>query len=274
MLPGFFETMRVRLIAGRFFTDADHDRAAPVAIVDETLARTFWPHESAVGKRVKIGGLQSSSPWRTVVGIVAHVRYRTLEAPSRAELYWPELQRAWPALSFVVRSMIEPSALRTAVEREIQAIDPDQPVYAVHTMNEVMASSIARRRLAVALLAVFAVIALVLAIIGVYGLTSYAVAERAQELGIRMALGAKPRQVIASVVSVSLSLAVIGVVVGLAGAAALASLIRSMLFDTSPDDPSILGAVSALLLATAFVASYAPARRAAQVDPAVTLRAE
>jgi predicted permease len=274
LLPGFFETMGVRLIAGRFFTDADNDRAAPVAIVDETFARTYWPQQGAIGKRVKIGDPQSPSPWRTVVGVVAHVRYRTLEAPSRAGLYWPAFQRAWPALTFVVRSTLEPSVLRAAVEREIQAIDPDQPVYAVRTMNEVMASSIARRQLAVALLAVFATIALVLAIVGVYGLTSYAIAERAQELGIRMALGAKPREVVASVVGDSLRLAVVGVVAGLVATAALAGLIQSMLFDTPPTDPFTLGAVSALLLATVLVASYAPARRVAQIDPAVTLRAE
>ena len=141
-------------------------------------------------------------------------------------------------------------------------------------MNEVMASSIARRQLAVALLAVFATIALVLAIVGVYGLTSYTIAERAQELGIRMALGAKPREVVASVVGDSLRLAVVGVVAGLVATAALAGLIQSMLFDTPPTDPFTLGTVSALLLATVLVASYAPARRVAQIDPAITLRAE
>ncbi len=272
VLPGFFETMGVRLIAGRFFTDADNDRAAPVAIVDETLARTYWPGEDWVGRRVKIGERQSPSPWRTVVGVVAHVRYRTLEAPSRVELYWPELQRAWPALTFVVRSAMEPSVLRTAVERQIQAIDPDQPVYALRTMNEVMARSIARRQLAVTMLAVFAIIALVLATVGVYGLTAYVVGERAREIGIRMALGATPRQVVASVVGGSLGLTVIGIMVGVAGTVALARVIASMLFETAPDDPLTIGVVCVLLLASACVASYAPARTAAEIDPAATLR--
>ena len=148
VMPGYFETMGVRLVAGRFFTDADGDRSEPSCIVDETMARAFWPSESAVGKRLKIGGPQSTSPWRTVLGVVGRVRYRTLEQPSRVAVYWPQLQRAWPAQTFVLRTAADPATLRTAAAREIQAVDPDQPVYAVRTMDEVMAASVARRRLA------------------------------------------------------------------------------------------------------------------------------
>jgi putative ABC transport system permease protein len=274
VLPGFFETMGIRLMTGRYFTDADADQSQPVAIVDESLARTFWPNASAVGQRLKIGGPQSTSPWRTVVGVVGHVRYRTLEQPSRVGVYWPQLQRAWPGQTFVLRTAADPSTLRAAVEREIESVDPDQPVYAVRTMNEVMAGSIARRRLATLLLGAFAILALVLAAVGVYGLTAYAVAERSRELGVRMALGADPQLVVASVVGSSLLVAVCGVTGGLIAAAALAKLIAAMLFDTAPADPLTLTAVAALLLATAFGASYGPARRAARVDPAVTLRAE
>jgi len=274
VLPGFFETLGVRLIAGRFFTDADDAHAAPVAIVDETLARTYWPGESAIGKRIKTGGRQSTSPWRTIVGVVGHVRYRTLEAPSRTEVYWPVFQRPWPGLTFVVRTPMDPSALQPLVEREISAIDRDEPVYFVRTMTEVMARSVARRRLAVTLLTVFATIALVLAVVGVYGLTAYSVAERTRELGIRLALGAEPRAVVMSVLGGSIRLTVIGLVTGMVGTTILARAIESMLFDTPARDPLTLSLVSIVLLGTALAASYAPARRVARIDPAVTLRAE
>ncbi|HEV3139677.1 MAG TPA: FtsX-like permease family protein, partial [Vicinamibacterales bacterium] len=274
VLPGFFETMGVRLIAGRFFTDADNERSEPSVIIDESLARAFWPGENPVGKRLKIGGPQSTSPWRTIVGIVGHVRYRTLEQPSRVAVYWPQLQRPWPGQTFVLRAAVDPATLSTSVAREIQSIDPDQPVFAVRTMNDVMSASIARRRLASVLLAVFAAIALTLATVGVYGLTAYAVAERSQELGIRMALGANPQRVVASVVGHSLVLAVVGVAAGIVAAAGLARVVSSMLFDTTPADPLTFSAVAAVLLAAAFAASYLPARRAARIDPAVTLRAE
>jgi putative ABC transport system permease protein len=274
VLPGFFETMGVRLIAGRFFTDADDAHAAPVAIVDETLARTFWPGESAIGKRIRTGDRQSTSPWCTIVGVVGHVRYRTLEAPSRTEVYWPVFQRPWPGLTFVVRTPMDPSALRPLVEREIIAIDRDEPVYFIRTMTEVMARSVARRRLAVTLLTVFATIALVLAVVGVYGLTAYAVTERSRELGIRLALGAEPRAVVMSVLGGIVRLTAIGLAAGLAGTTILARAIGSMLFDTPARDPLTLALVSMVLFTTALAASYAPARRIARIDPAVTLRDE
>ena len=272
VLPGYFETMGIRLIAGRFFTDADGERAAPAAIVDETFVGTFWPRGDAVGKRLKTGGPESASPWRTIVGVVGHVRYRTLEEPSRAEVYWPQLQRPWPAQTFVVRTNLDPAALRAAAEREIQNVDPDQPIYAVRTMNEVMAGSMARRRLATGLLAAFAAIALTLAVVGVYGLTAYAVAERTRELGIRMALGAQPSRVVGAVVGSSLSLAMLGVLAGVAAAAVAARFISSMLFEIRPTDPATFGAIVVLLLAAAFAASYLPARRTTRIDPARTLR--
>jgi putative ABC transport system permease protein len=274
VLPGYFETMRVRLVAGRFFDDHDTAASAPVAIVDETFARTFWPNGDALGKRVKLGDTQSPGPWRTIVGIVGHVRYRTLEAASRVEIYWPQLQRPWPAQSFVVRTTLDPAGLKAAAERELQAIDPDQPVYAVRTMTELMTQSTARRRLATLLIGLFAVAALLLAAVGVYGLTATSVAERRQEIGIRMALGAKPAQVVRATVLESLTHAAIGVAAGLAGAAVLARIVASMLFETNAADPLTFGSVAAILIVAGIAASYAPARRATRIEPAVTLRAE
>jgi predicted permease len=274
VLPGYFETMGIRLIRGRFITDQDTEQSAPVAVIDETLARQFWPGEDPIGKRLHRGGVQSTAPWMTIVGVVGHVRYRTLEAQSRTELYWPELQAPRSFMSFVIRTRLDAASLRAAVEKKARTIDPDQPIYGVRTMDELMANSIARRKLATVLLLVFAAIAVTLAMVGVYGLTAYSIAERTQELGIRMALGANPGRIVLSIVGQSVGLAIAGVAAGLAGAAALARLVASQLYDTRPGDPLTYAAVSMVLLAVAAVAAFAPARRAARIDPAITLRAE
>lgn len=274
VLPGYFETMGIHLISGRWFTEADNESGALVAIVDETMARAYWPGRDAVGQRIRRGGPASRNPWLTIVGVVAHVRYRTLEAASRAELYWPELQTPWPFETFTLRTAVDPASLRPVIEREVAAIDPEQPIFAVRTMSEIVADSTARRRLATELLGVFAGVALLLAMAGVYGISAHAVAERTSELGLRLALGADPSRVVALIVGQSLVLATAGVAVGLAAAKALARAVAGQLFQVTPGDPAILAGASALLVATGLLASYLPARRAARIDPAATLRAE
>jgi predicted permease len=218
--PGYFKAMGIDLISGRYFQASDNEQSAPVAIVDETLARTYWPNESALGKRLHLGGQKSTRPWMTVVGVVRHVRYRTLAEPSRVEVYGTQAQFPLTSLSLTIRTSLDPLSLAPAVQKEIQAVDPEQPVYRVRTMDELLASSLARRRLSMLLLAIFAGAALALAAIGIYGLMSHWVSQRSHEMGIRMALGAKYGDVLKLVLGQGLLLTVIGIVIGLAGRSA------------------------------------------------------
>jgi len=273
--PGYFKALGISLVGGRYFEDRDTETSAPVAIVDETLARTYWPNEDAVGKRLKRGGAASTNPWMTIVGVVRHVRYRTLEAQSRVTLYWPHAQNPYSSMSLALRtSSPEPSALAATVQREILAIDPDQPVYKVRTMGELMADSVARRRFAMLLLALFAVVALVLAAVGIYGVMSFSVTQRAHEMGIRLALGASRGSVFRLILGQSLSLTLAGVALGLAGSLVMAGLISSLLFNVKPRDPLTFSLVAVLLSLVALMASYLPARKATKVDPVVSLRYE
>jgi putative ABC transport system permease protein len=211
----------------------------------------------------------------TIVGVVRHVRYRTLEAQSRVTLYWPQVQNPYSEMRLAIRtSLPDPRAIAATVQREVLAIDPDQPIYSIRTMQELIADSVARRRLAMSLLAIFAAAALVLAAVGIYGVMSYTVSQRAHEMGIRMALGASRSSVLRLVLGQSLTLALFGVVLGMAGSLILANLISSMLFQVSPRDPITFALVAMVLAAAALLAGYLPARRATQVDPMISLRCE
>jgi len=271
---GLFQALGIELLRGRYFDERDSENAAPVAIVDETMARTYWPNENPIGKRIKRGGAQSTAPWMTVVGVVRHVRYRTLESPSRVQLYWPEVQNPSPDLSIVIRTATEPHALASAVERQILAIDPDQPAYMVRTMDELMSNSMARRRLSTWLLSAFAGIAMLLAAAGVYGVISHSVAQRTRELGIRMALGASRGQILRMVIQHSLGLVVIGVAIGLAGSLFLTRLMTGMLFNVRATDPFTFAAVALILACVGLIAGYLPARRATHIEPVEALRQE
>jgi putative ABC transport system permease protein len=277
-MPGYFEAMGIGLVKGRLFDERDTETSAPVAIVDDTLVHTFWPNEDPLGKRLHLGGTGSHAPWMTVVGVVRHVRMRTLEAPSRMEVYWPEVQRPFNSLSLAMRTSTEPMSLANAVQKQVLAVDPEQPVYRIRSMNEYLASSIERRRLSMLLLAIFAGAALALAAVGIYGITSYSVAQRSQEMGVRMALGASRGGILRLVLGQSLTLAAVGVVAGLFGAfilsALLSTMFTSMLFNTTAIDPLTFILVAAILIAVTVLASYVPARRATHVDPMVALRYE
>lgn len=274
--PGYFETMGIELVRGRYFDEHDNETSAPVAIIDETLANTYWPKQDPIGQRLKQGGRQSKSPWRTVVGVVRHVRYRTLESPSRTEFYWPysQLTFALGSMSLAVHTSGDPRSLAGPIEREVLALDPDQPVYRIRTMTELVSESVARRKLSMFLLAVFAGMALLLAAVGLYGVMSYSVAQRSHEMGIRMALGARTGNVIKLVINQGLLLAGLGIVAGLAGAVVLANFMSTLLFNTRAIDPLTFAGMAALLLAVATLACFVPAYRAARVDPANVLRQE
>jgi putative ABC transport system permease protein len=273
--PGYFKAMGVPILRGRDFDDRDSDTAAPVAIVDQTMAEKYWPGEDPIGKRVKLGDLNSTKmPWLTIVGEVGHVHNRTLEAMSRTEVYWPEAQLPFSALTFAIRTSGDPLSLAPTVQKEIQAIDPDQPVYRVRAMTAVMAESVARRRLGATLLGVFAALALLLSVLGIYGVIAFDVAQRTNEIGIRIALGAQRGSVMQLMLSDGLRPVLMGIFVGMVGGAICGRLIRTMLFDAHSLDPIVLAGVALAMAVVACAACLFPAWRAARLSPMTALRYE
>jgi putative ABC transport system permease protein len=272
--PDYFQAMGISLLAGRYFDERDADTAPPVGIIDETMASTYWPSEDPVGKRIKLGGAESKTPWMTIVGVVKHVRYRTLEARSRVQLYWPEAQRPTNFMGLAIRTSADPMSLAPTVQRMVLEIDPQQPVDHVLTMRELMADSLARRRLTLTLLGAFAGGAMLLAALGIYGVTAYMVTQRQQEIGLRMALGASRADVLGLVVGQGMSLLVAGLAAGLVLSLGLMWVLSSLLFSVRPYDPLSLAAAAAALAVVALIACSLPAWRATRVDPMVTLRYE
>jgi putative ABC transport system permease protein len=275
--PGYFQTMGIALLSGRDFNEADLEGKLPVAIVDESFARRFYPNEDPIGKRIKRGNAQSTRTWKTIVGVVRAVRNQRLDATSLPQAYFPVLQEADEMfnLSFAVRSSRgDPVALAQSVRAAVLAVDRNQPVFDVRPLRQIVADSIAVRRLALLLLSVFAIVALLLAAAGVYGVIAYAVTQRRHEIGIRMALGATAGGVQRLVLRQGLALAAIGVVIGLGAALALTRVMGSLLYEVSATDPVTFAAIVALLTAVALAACYVPARRATKVDPMIALRYE
>jgi predicted permease len=272
--PDFFKAMGVSLVRGRFFEERDSDTAPPVVIIDETLAQTFWPNQDPIGKRLHVGGRGAKMPWDTVVGVVRHVRNRTLEARSRVEVYWPATQRSRGAMTLAVLTAGNPMNLVPTIQREVNSIDPDLPVYRVRSMTEVMGDSLQRRRLALMLLAVFAGLALLLASVGIYGVTSYGVAQRQVEIGVRMALGADRGQVMRMMIFRGMGTISVGLALGLVLSLALMRLMNGMLFAVKAADPLAFGGAALLLMAAALLAIFIPSRRATRVNPMVALRYE
>jgi putative ABC transport system permease protein len=267
--PGYFQAMGVVLRQGRHFTGADSPTAPKVAIVNETMARRYWPGTSAVGKRIIIS---SSADWITVVGIVADVKHWGLERPVNPEVYFPETQYASSVLTFVLRSDRDPAALAGAVRDRVRAVDPNLPVSAIETMERVAAASVAVRRGGMLLLAVFGALALVLAAAGIHGVMSHLVALRTAELGIRMTLGASPGSIVCMVLREGAVQAALGLAIGLAGGVLLMRTFQTILFGVAPADPVTLAAVGLGLFATALAACAIPARKAMRVDPVHALR--
>jgi putative ABC transport system permease protein len=274
--PDYFQVMGVRVLQGRSFDARDRSGAPAVAVIDDTFARAHWAGESPLGKRVRFGGPEDSNEaWMEIVGVVAHVKNYGVDEDSRAEMYLPYLQSsAGSSLNLVVHSAGHPESLAAALRRAVAAADPELPAYSVRTLEELVADRTAQRRLATVLIGVFAGVALLLAAVGIYGVMSYAVSQRTQEIGIRMALGAEGNDILRMVLRHGTAMAGAGVAIGLLAAFGLARLIASQLFETSAADPPTFAVVPLLLGTVAVLACYLPARRATRVDPMVALRRE
>jgi len=270
----YFRAMGIPLLRGRYFNERDTADAPGVAIIDETLARKYWPNEDPVGKRISFEGSDAEPRWREIVGVVGHVRHTGLEGESRVQYYVPHPQSPSASMFIVAQGEGDPSALPGPVRGVIRALDKDLPVYGVTTMGRLVADSLAQRRFSTLLLGVFAAVALLLAVVGLYGLLSYTVAQRRHEIGIRMALGARAADVLRLVVGQGLWLTLMGVALGIAGALALTRLMQGLHHGVSAMDPATFAGVALLLLAVALAACLVPALRATKVDPTIALRAE
>jgi putative ABC transport system permease protein len=271
--PDYFRTMGISLVRGRSFTDQDKAGTTPVVVVNETLARKHWPGEGAIGKRIRFYGPLERAPWLEIVGVIRDVKHE-LNIPIEPEYYLPLAQDTWTGMVLVARTSVDPASLAPALRQHVWAIDKDQPVFDVKTMQEVRSSSVALYSFSSVMLGIFAVVALLLASVGIYGVMAFAVTQRTQEIGIRMALGARTADVLKLVVKHGMKLALLGMLIGLGGSWAITRFLEKMLVGVEPTDLLTFSVVSGFLLLAAFVACYLPARRATKVDPLVALRYE
>jgi predicted permease len=272
ILPNYFRTMGIPLFQGREFDDRDTGGKPDVVIINQRLAKRFWPNDDAVGKRIRIG--TEGEPWLTVVGVVGNVNHTGLDSEPDLATYEPHGKRPWSEMTLVVRTSVDPSSLAGAVQSDLRTAEKEILIEEVTTMSGRLQKSVAPQKLNLVLLASFAFIALLLAAVGIYGVMAQAVTQRTQEIGIRMALGAQVKDVLALVLRNGMKLALIGVAVGLVGAFWLTRLMSKLLFGVTPTDAPTFAVVALILLAIAFLACYLPARRASKVDPLEALRYE
>ncbi len=270
----YFDTMGIRLVRGRLFNTADGETAPTVAVVNQAFVRRFFGDHNPIGARLKQGWPEDKTPWREIVGVVNNVRVNGLQDDSRLQVYFPYVQTAMPYGSFVVRAGGDAASVMRMVESTVRSADPNLPLFNVRTMDQVIAADVGNSRLTMVLLIGFAALALLMAAIGVFGVTAYSVSQRRHELGVRMALGAHPSSVLALVLRQELGACVIGVVIGIAGAWFLSSLLQSLLFGVTARDTLTLSAASMVLLIVTTLACLIPASRATRVDPATALRIE
>ena len=271
--PGHFHVLEIPLLSGRNFTDADDDKGEQVALVDEAFARQYWPGDSPIGKRIKPGSfISATTPWLNIIGVVGNVKSDSLETQAVPHIYLSHFQSPRYSAVIYARTAGDPGTIGDAIRREVQAVDPDVPVYAVRSMEEVVARSMAERRFALEILSVFAMIALLLASVGIYGVMAYTFSQRTHEIGIRIALGAQRQHILRMALGEGMILVAFGLAAGLLGALLLTQFLRSLLFAVKPTDPVTFIAIAALLTAVALLACFIPAHRATQVDPLVALR--
>ena len=280
--PAYFQTMGVRLLRGRLFNESDQEGSLPVAVISETLARAQWPNEDPLGRRVRLLDAppeRATTRYMTIVGVVAEVKNQGLNATPRQEMYVPIGQQASAgvnirSMALVLRTATEPLSLAQAARQAVWSVDRNIPITNVQTMEQILAASVAERRFNATLLGVFALVALCLSAAGIYGVLAYSVSRRTQEIGIRMALGAQTRDVLRLILKQGMTLASVGVALGLAAALALTRLFEALLFGVSATDPLTFALIALLLLLVALLACWIPARRATKVDPMSALRCD
>jgi putative ABC transport system permease protein len=242
-------------------------------LINEALARKYFPGEDPIGKRIDVGMFEGPNPTE-IIGVVGNVRYETLIDGFEPAVYFPHPELAYSFMTFVVRTDGDPNAMAPALQREIRTLDPNQPVSDVRTMEQVMSDTFSRARFNTLLLALFAALATLLSAVGIFGVMNYSVALRTREIGLRVAIGAQPRQVLLLILRQGLLLTIVGVVIGLLAALALTRLLSGLLFGVAAVDPSTFASISVLLIAVSLVACYLPARRAMKIDPLLALRSE
>jgi putative ABC transport system permease protein len=276
--PNYFQAIGLAMRQGRDFNEADSANAAPVAIINETMARSYWRDQSPIGRRFKVGAPESPNPWLTIVGVAADIRQVKTDAPVKAEMYIPYRQAAafsgFAPRDLVIRTTVKPESLVPAVRQAIHDVDPYQPITSIRTMDEVLGRETAQRQMGMTLVTAFAALSLLLAALGIYGVLSYFVVQHTPEIGVRMALGAQRSHVLKLVIGKGMKLALLGVGIGLAGAFALTRLMASLLFGVNATDPLTFGFIALLLTLIALLACLIPARKATKVDPMVALRFE
>lgn len=273
----YLQTMRIPLRAGRYFDEHDNGQGMPVAIINETMARQYWPGEDVLGKRFKLGDPDENIPWFTIVGLAADLRQMGLDQPVKAEMYFPyqQAKEVWfTPRDLAIRVSGNPMSIVSSVREAVRAVDPNQPVSNIATMDELLSEETAQRRIGMILLVSFAALALLLAALGIYGVQAYFVVQHTNELGVRLALGATPANIVGLILKKGMSLTLLGVAVGMVASFVLTRLMTSLLFGINPVDPITFASVTVLLVTVSFMACWIPARRAAKTDPLEAIRYE
>jgi predicted permease len=276
--PGYFHLLGMVLLRGRFFSELDNETAPEVAVINEAFARTYWPNENALGKHLKLNSVRgaqlANTPWTTVVGVVADARSESLAEASVPQIYLSLYQRRAKDLAIFVRGPLDTAAIPVELRKQVQAVDPELPVFGAQTLNEMVSESLSERRFSMEMVGLFGLTALLLAGLGIYGVISYMVSERTHEIGIRLALGAQRSSILRMILRQGLGLAIAGAAVGLVCALIVSHLMAGLLYGVRPTDPVTFAGVAVLLLGVALLACYIPARRAIRVDPMIALRYE
>jgi putative ABC transport system permease protein len=273
----YLQTMNIPLRAGRYFDSRDNANSMAVVIINETMARQYWPGQNALGRRFNVGD-PNDGPWAEIVGIAADVRQMGLDEPVKAEMYLPYQQVPdWPGYTprdLAIRTLGDPMSIAGSVRQIVREVDPDQPISNIATMADVLGDEAAQRRIGMIMLAAFAGLALLLASLGIYGVLAYFVTQHTNEIGVRIALGANRRNILALVLKKGMGLTLLGIAIGLATSFAFTRLMSSLLFGVKSSDPVTFTVVPLLLVVVALLACWVPARRATKVDPMIALRYE